>query len=111
MAKKASLERLLSAQKDRSAVFDQLTSCAKVHDDKAYYAACNALKQTIIEKNVNVAGWERLPELSAEDLGEDAHSMRETTLLHLAVQASDPELVSWLCNRGMCPSYLATVAI
>lgn len=47
-----------------------------------------------------VTAWEKLPDLSGEDQNTCMRVMQETTLLHLAVQASDPDLVSWLVNKG-----------
>jgi len=98
LSKKLIQEKLLTAQKDRSAVFDQLIACAKVHNDEEYYKACEFVKQLICEKDVKVTGWEKLPELPLENV--PAVEMQETTLMHLAVQASDSELVSWLCEKG-----------
>lgn len=99
LAKKVIQEKLSAAQADRSAVFDQLTACAKVHNDEEYYTACETVKKLISDKNVQVTGWEKLSDLVIEKQN-STRAMQETTLLHLAVQASDPELVAWLCDKG-----------
>lgn len=105
LAKKVAQEKLLLAQSDRSAAFDQLTACAKVHDDEEYYAACETVKKLISDKNVQVSGWEKLPDLAPE-VQSSTRPMQQSTLLHLAVQASDPELVAWFCNRGEGPFHV-----
>lgn len=99
-AKKAAQLKLLALQEDRSKVFDQLIACAKVHDDAEYYTACKAVKQVIADKQIAAHGWERLPTAEADHVRTDGRDLQKTTLLHLAVQASDPELVDWLVCHG-----------
>lgn len=99
-ARKAAQLKLLALQEDRSKVFDQLTACAKVHDDAEYYTACEAVKQAIADKQIAAHGWERLPTVEADHVRTDGRDLQKTTLLHLAVQASDPELVDWLVRHG-----------
>jgi hypothetical protein len=104
-AKAAAKERLLACQRERSKLFDQLTTCAKTLTDKEYYEAREAFQEALRNAQVAPTGRELLPGLVIQDVGSDSSKeLAQCTMLHLAVQASDPELVAWLCTQGRATS-------
>lgn len=100
LAKESAKAKALAEQEERLRIFDQLTACAKLHNPDEYYGALDKVKQGIVDNNISVVGWAKtsLPnDIEKQDRNVDGGG---TTLLHLAVQASDSDLVDWLCERG-----------